>query len=478
MDPFIRLIAVGYIINFILIIVVVCFQRRDPTVSVAWVLCFISLPILGAVLFLIFGLGLKRRTVRRYAQKLQTDTEYAKKLFRVKSAYEIDQDESIQFPDMVKYFSNVANSVYSTNNDVKVFTDAREKYDWLLKDIAEAKETINFLYFIIRDDAISNTILAALAKKANEGVEVRFMYDSFGSILTSRRIFRKLKHARKGQVAEFFPMDLFSLSKINHRNHRKIVVIDGRIAYLGGMNIGDEYMGKKKPTPWRDTHLRLTGTAVADVQKYFCLDWEFSTGEKLTNDLDKFFHKNREEQGNTPVQIVGSGPDSPEEEVKDGMIKILNHARQYTYIQTPYFVPDKAFMTAIRMAAQSGVDVRVMIPGAPDKPYVYYTTMSYMGELLDAGIRVFLYPGFIHSKTIVADDALTTIGTTNIDIRSFVLHFEINAFLYGEQCAVENRDIFLKDQYKCVELTKEAYDRRGVWNIMKEGFFRLFSQVM
>ena len=478
MDPFVKLLTIGYVINFILIIIVVCFQRRDPTVSLAWVLCFISLPILGTVIFLIFGLGLKRRTVKRYAQKLQIDTKYAKKLFRVKSDYEIDQDETILFPDMVKYFSNAANSVYSTNNAVKVFTDGQEKFNWLLKDISEAKETINLLYFIVRDDEIGNTILNALAKKANEGVEVRFMYDSVGSILTPRRIFKRLRHARKGQVAEFFPMDVFSLSKINHRNHRKIVVIDGEIAYLGGMNIGDEYMGKKKPTPWRDTHLRLTGAAVADVQKYFCLDWEFSTGEKLAENLDKFFPKIQAGQGDTPVQIVGSGPDSPAEEVKDGMIKILNHARRYAYIQTPYFVPDKAFMTAILIAARSGVDVRVMIPGVPDKPYVYHTTMSYMGELLDAGIRVFLYPGFIHSKTMVADDVLTTIGTTNIDTRSFVLHFEINAFLYGGQCAVENRDIFLKDQYKCVELTKEAYAQRGILNIMKEGFFRLFSQVM
>lgn len=472
------LFSIGYIINFFLIIAVVCFQRRDPVVSVAWVLCFIAFPILGLVIFLVFGLGLKNRTIRLYGQKLATDTEYAKKIHKVKNFYDIDQTPEILFPDMVKYFSQATNSAYTTDNAVKVFTDAREKYDALLADIASAEETINLLYFIIRDDEIGNQIIDALVQKANAGVEVRLMYDGFGSILTPHRFFRRLRRCRNAQVAEFFPIKLFSHSKINHRNHRKIAVIDGKIAYLGGMNIGDEYMGKKKLSPWRDTHIRVTGSAVTDIQKYFCLDWEFSTGEKLTNNLKKFFHKPIEKPGDVAMQIVASGPDSEAEEIKFGMIKMLNNARRYAYIQTPYLVPDKAFLTALVMAAQSGVDVRVMIPGIPDKPYVYHTSMSFVGELLAAGIRVYLHPGFIHAKTLVVDDELVTIGTTNVDTRSFVLHFEINAFMYDRKTALDCRDIFLRDQYQCKEMTRELYDRRGVWNVMKEGFFRLFSQIM
>lgn len=478
MDHIISILVCGYIINFFLIIAVVCFQRRDPVVSVAWVLCFIAFPILGLVIFLVFGLGLKNRTVRLYAQKLATDTEYAKKLHKVKSFYEIDQTEDIFFPDMVKYFSHATNSAYTSDNKVQIFTDAKEKFDALLADIEQAKETVNLLYFIIRDDEIGNCLMDTLVRKANEGVEVRLMYDSFGSITTPRKLFRRLKRCRKAQVAEFFPMKLFSHSKINHRNHRKIVVIDGKIAYLGGMNIGDEYMGKKKLSPWRDTHIRVTGSAVTDIQKYFCLDWEFSTGEKLAGNLPKFFHKDADEPGTVPMQIVASGPDSEAEEIKFGMLKMLNNARRYAYIQTPYFVPDKAFLTAIIMAAQSGVDVRVMIPGIPDKPYVYYTTISFVGELLDAGIKVYLHPGFIHAKTLVVDDEIATIGTTNIDTRSFVLHFEINAFMYDQKTAVECRDIFLRDQYQCTEMTPALYNQRGIWNVMKEGFFRLFSQIM
>lgn len=468
----------GYIINFFLIIAVVCFQRRDPVVSVAWVLCFIAFPILGLIIFLVFGLGLKNRTIRLYAQKLATDTEYAKKLHRIKSFYEIDQAPDIRLPDMVKYLSHAANSAYTCDNQVRIFTDAREKFDALFADIRAARETINLLYFIIRDDEIGNQLLDLLVQKANAGVEVRLMFDSFGSITTPRRIFRRLKRCRSAQVAEFFSMRLFSHSKINHRNHRKIVVVDGKIAYLGGMNIGDEYMGKKKLSPWRDTHIRVTGSAVTDIQKYFCLDWEFSTGEKLTSNLSKFFHKEVDEPGQVPMQIVASGPDSKAEEIKFGMLKMLNGARKYAYIQTPYFVPDKAFLTAIIMAAQSGVDVRVMIPGIPDKPYVYYATLSFVGELLDAGIKVYLHPGFIHAKTLVVDDEIATIGTTNIDTRSFVLHFEINAFMYDEKTAVQCRDIFLRDQYQCTEMTPALYSRRGIGNVMKEGFFRLFSQIM
>lgn len=478
MDHWLSIWICGYIINFFLIIVVVCFQRRDPVVSLTWVLCFIAFPILGLVIFLVFGLGLRRRTIRLYAQKLTIDNEYAKRLQRIKSFYEIDQTPDIRFPDMVKYFSKATNSTYTSDNAVRIFTDAREKYDALLEDIQNAKETIHLLYFIIRDDEIGRQITDALVQKANEGVEVRLMYDSIGSITTSRRMFRRLRRCRTAQVAEFFPMKLFSHSKINHRNHRKIVVIDGKIAYLGGMNIGDEYMGKKRLSPWRDTHIRIVGGAVADVQKYFCLDWEFSTGEKMTANPQKFFKKPETPAGDVAMQIVASGPESQAEEIKFGMLKMLNSARRYAYIQTPYFVPDESFLTAITMAAQSGVDVRVMIPGVPDKSYVYYATMSFVGELLAAGIKVYLHPGFIHAKTLVVDDQIATIGTTNIDTRSFVLHFEINAFLYDEKTAVACRDIFLRDQRYCKEMTPARYEKRGVWNIMKEGFFRLFSRIM
>jgi len=207
------------------------------------------------------------------------------------------------------------------------------------------------------------------------------------------------------------------------------------------------------------------------------MDWKFAAAEDLSDNFEKFFAR-FEPCGDVGMQLVSSGPDSRGEEIKNAMIKMIYNAKKYVYIQTPYFVPDKPFLEALTVAARSGVDVEVMIPGKPDKRSVYYTTMSYVGELLGAGIRVYLHPGFIHSKTIVVDDEICTIGTTNIDIRSFQLHFEMNAFMYNAEKAHECRRIFEKDKIECIEENRELYDKRGILKIMQEGFFRMFSPIM
>ena len=459
-----------YAVNIVLIVVVVCFQRKEPVNAMAWVLCFIILPVLGPLIYIVFGLGLKHKTKKKYIEKMNASLNFS---INLKNAAEPEK-----YSHMIKYFKNTAHSVYTDKNEVKVYTEAEDKYNDLLKDIENARETVNLLYFIIHNDEIGTKLLNLLEKKADQGVQVRFLYDGFGSILTPYRTFKRLKNHPNGHVAAFFPLRLFSYSLINHRNHRKLAIIDGEIAYMGGMNIGDEYMGKKKPSPWRDTHMRILGEAVLDVQRIFCLDWEFTTGEKITENSKLFFKKPKPVNNNLPMQIVASGPDSTCEEIKCGIIKMISHARDYAFLQTPYFAPDMPFLDAIKSAAKSGVDVRVMIPSVPDKKYVYYTTMSYMDELMEAGVKVYRYPGFIHSKTLVCDDEVSTIGTTNIDTRSFLLHFEINAFMYSRVEAVKNRNIFLKDQEKSSELTIEEYKKRGLANIMKEGFFRLFAPIM
>ncbi len=470
----------SYIINFILIITIVCFQRRDPIVSIAWILCFIALPAIGPVIFLIFGLGLKRHTKNKYKQKFDMAAKSDVKLNKQLNHPNMQKTDS-KYSDMINYFRLAAKSPYTEKNEIKVYTDAKEKYISVLNDIENAKKNINLLYFIVRDDIIGNKIIDALIKKAREGVEIRFLYDGFGSILTNPKIFKKLKREKNVHVAEFFPVRLFSFSKINHRNHRKIILIDGKIAYMGGMNLGDEYMGLGKPSPWRDTHIRIVGEAVFQVQKYFCFDWEFSTGENLSAKMKDFFSFKTDVENNLPVQIVAAGPDSKAEEIKFGMMKMINSAKKYIYIQTPYFVPDSSFLTAVKMAAESGVDVRIMIPGIPDKKYVYHTTLSYVEDLLNSGVRVYCYNGFIHSKTIVCDDDVTTIGTTNIDTRSFLLHFEINAFMYSREFALLNKSIFLNDIAKSKPLTQKDYDERKMnhpISYMLDGFFRLFSPIL
>lgn len=473
-----NIIIIGYIINFMLIVAMIFFERRDPVVSMAWVLCFATLPVIGLILFLIFGYGLKAHTKKRYTQKQELNNNILNTFLKPDDETIFPSKEMRIHSNVYSYLRRAAHSICTYDNNVQIITNGEEKFKELLEDIENAKDSINMLYFIIHNDKIGKKVLAALTKKAKEGVEVRLLYDGFGSMFTPHRSFRELNKCPCGHVAEFFPVRLFSFSKLNHRNHRKIAVIDGKIAYLGGMNIGDEYLSHKKLV-WRDTHMRITGSAVNDIQKYFALDWEFSTDERLTNRLSKFFpHQTPEAGASTPVQIVASGPDSKAEEIKCGMIKMISNAKHYAYIQTPYFVPDQAFLTAVTTAAEAGVDVRVMIPGTPDKLYVYYTTLSYMGELLNAGVKVFLYPGFIHSKSIAVDDEISTIGTTNIDIRSFQLHFELNAFMYDEKVCRNCRKIFLADENKCSEMTLDSYNKRGLRTIMCEGFFRLFSPIM
>lgn len=469
-----------YLISLLSIIFVVCFQRRDPVVSIAWVLCFIAFPGIGLVFYLIFGIGLKRHTKKKYMTKLEMAAKTDIKLRKQLSDQQIISSDD-KYKTMIKYLSASAKSPYTDDNDIEIFTDAKEKYKSVLKDIENAKKNINILYFIIRDDEIGNEIINALIKKANEGVEVRLLYDGLGSLLTNSKLFKKLKNTPNAYVAEFFPVKLFSISKINHRNHRKIIVIDGKIAYLGGINIGMEYMGYGKPSPWRDTHIRLVGEAVFQVQKYFSFDWEFSSGEDITKRMKDFFSYKSDVGKKLPVQIVASGPESDEEEIKFGMLKMINAAKKYIYIQTPYFVPDVTFMSAIKMAAQSGVDVKVMIPGIPDKKYVYHTTMSFVGDLIGAGVEVYCYPGFIHSKTIVCDDDVATIGTTNIDKRSFELHFELNAFVYDNEFAKKNKEIFLNDMIGCEKMSEEAYKKRKKEHpisYMLDGILRLFSPIM
>lgn len=466
----------AYVVNFILIVVLVGFERRDPVVSLAWVLGFTLIPVGGVIVFLFFGRGIKSHARKKYARKGEYDSALSKTLHAQREY--LSKDENIESPytDMMRYLLEEGESIYTDDNKVTIFTDAREKYKALYEDIKNARETVNMLYFIIRDDNVSRAFLTLLSQKAREGVEVRFMYDDFGSILTSKQIFKELI-ASGGQVRRFFPVKLGSYLKVNHRNHRKIAVIDGSIAYTGGMNIGDEYMGYGDITPWRDTHIKIQGSGVHFLQDRFLMDWTYSSPEEQQSDLKKFFPK-PSPAGDVGMQIVSSGPDSKSEEIKCGMIKMINSARRYAYIQTPYFVPDKPFLEALALASKSGVDVRVMLPGVPDKKYVYHTTMSYVGELLDAGIKVFLYPGFIHSKTVVVDDKISTIGTTNADIRSFQLHFEVNAFMYSEHIARENREIFENDERGCFVVTKEWYEARGVLTTMADGFYRLFSPIM
>ena len=474
---FMNLVIFVYVLNFITMIILVCFERRDPVVSIAWLFGFTVFPVIGYVVFLVFGTGLKRKTARKYREKWYMNMDLSERMSIEDERKKLKEYKFLPHSDIITYLLNINNSVLTDGNDVKIYTDAQSKFSDMLQDIENAKDSIHLIYFIIRDDEIGNKLVKLLSKKAAEGVKVRLIYDEIGCFTTKRQLFDELVSAG-GRVTPFFPVKLGTYSKLNHRNHRKIVVIDGKIGYMGGINVGDEYFGIKKPSPWRDTHIKVIGPAVRYMQKAFSLDWTFSTGEDLALNIARYFPTNEKLPSNKRIQIVCSGPDTEADEIKSAFIKMINSARDHIYIETPYFVPDQSFLSAVKLAAESGVDVRIIIPGVPDKKYVYYSSLSYIGELIAAGVRVYLYNGFLHAKMVVADDGISTIGTTNIDIRSFQLHFEVNAFIYDSTTTDECNKIFREDMGNSKELTAADYSRRGIVQRILEGFCRLFSPIM
>jgi cardiolipin synthase len=310
-------------------------------------------------------------------------------------------------------------------------------------------------------------------KKAAEGVEVRLLYDRMGCRNLSRYTIFKLEDAG-GEVVSFAPF----LLDMNYRNHRKNVVIDGQIGYLGGINIGDEYLGRSSRFgDWRDTHLRLKGESVDSLQYRFLLDWNFAAGNDLLRE-QKYFPE-KEFKGDSAVQIVSSGPDSKEAEIKSLFLKMIYEAEKTIYIQTPYFIPDQSVLEALKLAAHSGVDVKIMIPDRGDHPFVYAANNSFIGELLDAGARCYRYTkGFLHSKTLCIDSRVLSIGTTNMDVRSFKLNFEINAFIYDRERAEYHDQIFAEDLENSKEITREVYEKRGWTMKLRESVSRLLSPIL
>lgn len=468
------------VINVAFIITAVFFERKKPVQALSWVITLSLLPLIGFFLYLLFG----RRSYRQYSHKV------------FKSSAKIPYGKEIRVPEytgeemkqLMRLNAATSRSPYTDNNDVTIYTSARDKYAELFKDLEEARDSIHLLYFILQNDNIGKKLIDLLAKKAGEGVEVRVLIDHGSNLFMPFRAYTPIIK-NGGEVFSYFSNTINNYLKINFRNHRKIVVIDGKTGYTGGINIGDEYLGlHKKVKPWRDTHLKITGSSVLDLQLRFIEDWLYASkqaSEKFDN--RRYFPEieGREDttgtagtSSTTGIQIVSSGPDTNGEEIKRGLLKLINSAKQKILIQTPYFVPDAAFLEALQNAALSGVEVCIQLPGVPDKQYVYKATMSYVADVLDYGIKIYLYPGFLHAKMLVVDDFCGVVGTANIDMRSFSLNFEIDAFMYGEEIAGRCTNIFDTDLKICRSLTREEFSRRSVFSRVAESTFRLFSPIL
>lgn len=470
------------VINMLLSIVIIFAERRDPRIVWAWLLVLNLIPIVGFVLYLLIGMDFYKNRLFRVKEIEDEMRKVALKQEKLINRNELDlgEKELCRFQDLMLYNLEVSDAVLTDNNSVKIISDGTEKFKYLISDIQEAKEYIHIQYYIIQKDDVWFEISRELIKRAQEGVHVRVLFDGMGSRKMGRERWEMLRNCGIS-VGEFFPPILGRLHlRINYRNHRKIVVIDGRVGYLGGFNIGKEYLGQiKRYGYWRDTHMRIEGAAVTTLAVRFALDWNYATTENLFQENQLFKIPNYMEEGNSAIQIISSGPDSSYQQVRDNYLRLIHKAISHVYIQTPYFVPDEAILTALQVAAKSGVDVRIMIPCKPDHPIVYWATFSYIGELLQAGARCYVYDnGFLHAKVLMVDSEVCSCGTANMDIRSFKLNFEVNAVVYGGQVCREMEELFNKDLEECREITLEQYNARTLWIRYKEGFSRLFSPVL
>lgn len=459
---------------------VIFLERRNASSTWAWLMVLFFIPIAGFILYLIFGRKLNNQKIFTWdtISKLGVRKEVESQLRAIEEGeFAFKQEALMQYQDL--YYMHLKNNdaIYTQDNDVEIFTDGKEKFTALIKDLQQATDHIHLLYYIIRHDQLGKRIADVLIQKAKEGVEVRFLYDAMGSRLLSKKYIRRLRNAGI-HVDAFFPAKLPLINfKLNFRNHRKLAIIDGKIGYIGGFNIGDEYLGKNhKFGYWRDTHLRIYGNAVRNLQTRFILDWNQASRNDILYE-DRYYIG--APAGEVGVQIVSSGPDSDWEQIKYGYIKMILSAKEFIYIQTPYFIPDDSLMDALRIAALSGVRIKIMIPNKPDHPFVYWATLSYSGELLHAGAEIYIYQnGFLHAKTIIVDGKISSVGTANIDVRSFRLNFEVNAFLYDKDIARKLVDEFQHDISLSTQMTDKLYAKRSLGIRFKESVSRLLSPIL
>ena len=478
---FAQFTSVLFIVNLMIAFTIIFLERKNPSATLAWIMILFLLPIAGIIFYFLFSQHIARKRIFRLtrSEEAAIDGSLKQQMTDIKRGnYQFANPEAQRWKDMIHLNQLYGRAYYTQNNKITILTGGRHKFRTLLRDIENATTSINIMYFIIKNDAVGRRFLDALTKKAREGVEVRLLMDAMGSRQINDRMLQDFIEAG-GKRAYFFPPKFKIINiRFNYRNHRKLAVIDGEVGYIGGFNIAKEYLSmKKKFGFWRDTHLRVMGSCVQDINARFLLDWMFAAKEDVK--LSQAYYSDVIEVGSTGVQIVSSGPDSERVEVKRAYLKMITGAQKNIYLQTPYFVPDASILEALKMAAQSGVDVRIMIPCMPDHIFVYWATYSYVGELIRSGGRAFVYDkGFLHAKTIVADSEVASVGSANFDRRSFMLNFEANAFLYDGEEARKLEAIFENDMRDCHELTLELYNQRSLWIRFKESLARLLSDLL
>lgn len=466
-------LTVTYVLSIITVIVVILGENRNPVKSLAWVTILILFPAVGLVLYIFFGRNIKNKRMisRRSKRRLRRLSAAKGGTARPKGLSE----ESMMIARLTNTITGMP--VYK-GNKVKFYNNGSDKFADLKADLRAARSFINLQYYIFEDDLLGREIAEILKQKAAEGVTVRVIYDHVGSWNVSSRFFSDLRN-HGVEAHPFFKVTFLPLaSKINWRNHRKIVVIDGRVGYIGGMNIANRYLnGGKKFELWRDCHTRIEGPAVAALQYSFARDWKFMGGELIEDEFPQDVQHTP--CGDVSLQTVTGGPMSRRDNVAHVFLRAIASARKRVWVQTPYFLPPESLLRALQTASLAGVDVRIMVPRNSDSRMLNYATRSYITQCLRSGIKFYFFePGMLHSKVLIIDDDMASTGSTNFDFRSFEHNFEGNIILYSTDANERLRNQFLDDQQQSSRISPGQWKRRPLRHRVIESIIRLLSPVL
>lgn len=476
------LLIILYLINLLFALFLIFYRERDTSVTWAWLLVFMFIPFLGFILYLFFGLGLSKKERYEIKNQITMDFSSLDDIYDPTLQLYDDTPSDSKHAQLAYFMSNLNHTPLTHHNNVTILTDGEKKLEALLNDIKHAKKFIHIEYYAFVTDKTGMRVVDLLTEKAKEGVEVCLLYDELGSKGVKRAKFSKLIEAG-GNIQTFVTSEKAILKfRVNYHDHRKIAVIDGKIGYVGGFNIANQYVETtKKFGYWRDTHLRINGPATSILELRFLSDWNVSVPDekKLIGKLDYLYHEKPNEKATTDVQIIASGPHDEKQQIKLAFTKLITSAKKRIWIQTPYFIPDDTILDALKIAKQSGVDVKIMIPNKPDHPFIYRATQYFAQVVMKYDVDVFIYEGgFLHSKILIMDDDVSIVGSANQDIRSYKLNFEASAVMYDHSINQSLSHYFTEDLNKSKKMTQQMVDDMSIWLKFKQKTARLFSPIM
>ena len=472
-------LSFGYIVFVIITIAVIIHDKRDPVKALSWIIVISLLPVVGFIFYIVFGRNHRKQKLfsrKELSDLEQIDTLSRQQIYEINNAAVLHKPEISDNRDIITLLLNSNKALLTVHNRVKLLNDGTETFDEIRKALWSASSSIHLEYYIIEDDPLGREIADILIAKAQQGVEVRLIYDDVGSWGLGRKYIGRLRKA--GVRVECFMQVVFPwlTSHVNYRNHRKILVVDGKIGFTGGINIAQRYVTGTKMGPWRDTHLRLEGEAVGMLQIVFIADW-FFVSKQLLNDYPKYLPKTHVKE-ETMIQIATSGPDSDWASIMQAFFSAISHAQHHIYISSPYFLPPAMLLDALRLAARGGVRVQVMIPSCSDSPFTDLISDSYIGDLLDAGVELYRYDnGFLHAKLLIVDEDTASVGTANMDYRSLLDNLEVTAFIRDRSVVRALSATYDDDLASCRRIARETW-RPAAWRRTLGDALRLVSPLM